>query len=70
MCSIANPGQYSIGGGEGAACGGSGISATSDSVVSTMAAMLAAFSSAARTTFTGSTIPRSNMSPKVSVAAS
>jgi hypothetical protein len=56
--------QYSIGGiwGIGAA-GAAGISVTSDSVVSTSAAMEAAFSSAERVTFTGSMIPRSNMFP-------
>ena len=46
----------------GAAGSGCGISATRDSVVSTIAAMEAAFWSALRVTFVGSMIPRSTIS--------
>ena len=46
----------------GAGAGGSGLSATRDSVVSTMAATLAAFSRAERVTLAGSTMPAAIMS--------
>ena len=45
-----------------AGAGGSGLSATSASVVSTMELTDAAFSSAERVTFAGSTIPAEIMS--------
>ena len=53
-----------------AAGSGAGMSVTSDSVVSTMAAMEAAFCSAERVTFVGSVTPRSIMSVYSSLAAS
>jgi hypothetical protein len=51
------------GGIAGAADFGSGLSVTMASVVSTMAAIEAAFSTAERVTFAGSTIPNDSMSP-------
>src|SRR5699024_7052816 len=49
-------------GAAGAGAGGSGLSATRDSVVSTMEATEAAFSRAERVTLAGSTIPAETMS--------
>ena len=51
-----------------ASAAGSGLSVTSDSVVSTIAATDDAFSSAERVTFVGSRIPALNMSTYSSVA--
>ncbi len=61
------PGSIGI---AGAAAAGSFLSATKDSVVNTMAAMEAAFCSAERVTFVGSTIPAEIMSVYVSFKAS
>ena len=47
-----------------------GISLIMDSVVRTMAATLAAFCSAERVTFAGSTMPRSSMGPYSPTSAS